>query len=98
MRRGSWLVPRDSVMISVVGGADLDMTQAVFDSPEVTITWWSLLGGLTLVVPPGTKVDVSGFRLLGGRDVKVTPGNGGNAQIVHIVANTLVGGVKVYST
>lgn len=95
-RTGSWLVAKESVMISLVGGGDLDMTQAQFAAPEVTITWWSLLGGLTLIVAPGTKVDVSGFRLLGGRDIKVA-GGGGEGKTVHVVANTLVGGVTVRS-
>jgi hypothetical protein len=84
-------------MISIVGGGDLDLTQANFAASEVTITWWSLLGGLTIIVAPGTRVDVSGFRLLGGRDIKVAEGGDGDAKTVHVVANTLVGGVTVRS-
>lgn len=95
-RRGVWRVPQRSLLISIVGGADLDMTQAEFSSSEVTVTWWSLLGGLTIIVPPGTKADISGFRLLGGRDIKIADGAPGGTT-VHVVANTLVGGVKIRS-
>jgi Cell wall-active antibiotics response LiaF, C-terminal len=96
-RRGPWRVPRRVVIISLVGGTDLDLTEAVFSASEVTIAWWSLLGGLTVIVPPGTDVNLSGFRLVGGRNVEVSNAEPRSGTTVNLIANSLVGGVKVRS-
>ncbi len=84
-------------MISVVGGVDLDMTQAEFSAPEVTITRVALLGSLKVVVPRGTRVEVTGFKLLGGNDVKLPDSPAPDGPSVHLRVYALFGGVKVRS-
>jgi hypothetical protein len=44
-RSGHWQVPADTVAISLVGGVDLDLSDAEISTPEVTITKVSLAGG-----------------------------------------------------
>jgi hypothetical protein len=96
-RRGHWRVPARTTIISLIGGANLDLTQAEFAAPEVTITRMSLLGGLHVVVPPGTNVDVTGFRVLGGRDIRVAEASVPGAPTVHLRTYSLLGGVTVRS-
>jgi hypothetical protein len=96
-RRGHWSVPARTTIISLIGGANLDLTEAEFAAPEVTITSISLLGGLHVVVPPGTNVDVTGFRVLGGRDIRVAEASAPGAPTVHLRTYSLLGGVKVRS-
>ena len=62
--------PRVTV-VNVMGGADLDLCDAVFDEPEVEITVWSLMGGSDIIVPEGVHVEMGGFALMGGNDLKL---------------------------
>jgi hypothetical protein len=55
-RTGSWRVPERSVGISIIGGADLDLTEAELPAPEVEFTRISIIGGISAKVPAGVRV------------------------------------------
>jgi hypothetical protein len=95
-RRGRWRVPPRVSVINIMGGADLDLCDAVFEGPEVEITVWSLMGGSDIIVPEGVHVEMGGFALMGGNDLKLEgepPGPG--APVVRITAWSLMGGTDV---
>ena len=92
---GPWRMDRHVVVISLVGGARLDLSQAELAAKEVTLTKVSLVGGARLRVPPGVRVEVSGFSLIGGTRVEAGPPPGPGAPTVHVRAFSLVGGVRV---
>jgi Domain of unknown function (DUF1707)/Cell wall-active antibiotics response 4TMS YvqF len=92
---GPWRMDRHVIVISVVGGARLDLSQAQLAAPEVTVTKVSLVGGVRVWVPPGIRVEVSGFSLIGGTRVEGGPEPGPGAPVVHIRAFSLVGGVRI---
>lgn len=92
---GPWRMDRHVVVVSLVGGARLDLSQAELAAKEVTLTKVSLVGGTRLRVPPGVRVDVSGFSLVGGTRVEAGPTPGPGAPTVHVRAFALVGGVRV---
>jgi hypothetical protein len=92
---GPWRMDRHVVVISIVGGTRLDLSQAELAAPEVTLTKVSLVGGVRVQVPTGIRVEVSGFSLIGGTRVEGGPEPGPGAPIVHIRAFSLVGGVRV---
>jgi hypothetical protein len=77
-------------------GADLDLSQAQLAAPEVTLTRVSLVGGVSIGVPPGIRVDVSGFSLIGGTSADAGPEPGPGAPTVHIHAFSLLGGTRIY--
>jgi hypothetical protein len=56
-------------VVNVMGGADLDLTQAVLLEGELTIRVFSLMGGSKIVVPPGVRVEHTGRALLGWDEV-----------------------------
>jgi hypothetical protein len=70
---GPWRMERRVIVVSLIGGADLDLSQAQLAAPEVTLTKVSLLGGVSIGVPPGIRVDASGFSLIGGTSVDAGP-------------------------
>ncbi len=70
-RRGRWRVPARMTVVNVMGGADLDLREAVLDGPEVEITVWSLMGGSDIVVPEGVHVELGGFAVMGGNDLRL---------------------------
>jgi hypothetical protein len=96
-RRGRWETRDRTISLAAVGGADLDLTEAVIPDNGTTVVKVSLVGGLKLVVPAGTDVRVQGLSLIGRRRVEqgeVTPG----APVVRVHAYSIVGGVKVRRT
>ena len=93
---GPWRMERSVIVVSLIGGADLDLSQTQLAAPEVTLTKVSLLGGVSIGVPPGIRVDASGFSLIGGTSVDAGPEPGPDAPTVHIRAFSLLGGTRIY--
>jgi hypothetical protein len=94
--RGPWRMERHVVVVTLLGGANLDLRQAELAAPEVTLTQVSLLGGTSITVPPGVRVDRSGFSLLGGTRMDLgaeQPGPG--APTIHVRSFSLLGGVSI---
>ncbi len=92
---GPWRMDRHVIVISLVGGTRLDLSQAELAAPEVTLTKVSLVGGVRVAVPAGIQVEASGFSLIGGTRVEGGPEPGPGAPTVHIRAFSLVGGVRI---
>jgi hypothetical protein len=93
---GPWRMERSVIVVSLIGGADLDLSQAQLAASEVTLTKVSLLGGVSIGVPPGIRVDASGFSLIGGTSVEAGPEPGPGAPTVHVRAFSLLGGTRIY--
>jgi Domain of unknown function (DUF1707) len=93
---GPWRMERSVVVVSLIGGADLDLSHAQLAAPEVTLTKVSLVGGVSIGVPPGIRVEASGFSLIGGTSVDAGPEPGPGAPTVHIRAFSLLGGTRIY--
>jgi hypothetical protein len=95
-RRGRWRVPARMTVVNVMGGADLDLREAVLEAPEVEINVWSLMGGSDVIVPEGVHVELGGFALLGSNELRLegsAPGPG--APVVRVKAWSLMGGTDV---
>jgi hypothetical protein len=95
-RKGRWRVASRLNVVSIMGGADLDFTQAEFAQRETTITVFSLMGGNDLRVPDGVEVHVSKFALMGGHGVKLSdapppPG----APVIRLRMFSIMGGSDV---
>jgi hypothetical protein len=92
---GPWRMARHVIVASIVGGTRLDLSEAQLAAPEVTLTTVSLVGGTRIMVPPGIRVEASGFSLVGGTRVEGGPEPGPGAPTVYIRAFSLVGGVRI---
>jgi hypothetical protein len=88
-------LPRRLLHISLVGGMDLDLSQAEFTSAQLDIVKVSLVGGVELVVPADVRVVVGGLVLLGGNDIEGRPESSFGARVVRLRSFGLVGGVRV---
>lgn len=97
-QRGRWRMARRTVAISMIGGTSLDLGHAELAAHEVTLTKFSLLGGVNLRVPPGVRVEVSGFSLRGAHDVDREEQPEPGAPTVRVRAYSLLGGVTVRSS
>jgi hypothetical protein len=68
-RKGAWRVPEASSVVTVFGGADIDLRDAILPGPEITIRAIAVFGGMSITVPPEMRVVDSGVAVFGGRDV-----------------------------
>jgi hypothetical protein len=93
--RGRWRVPRHTIAIGVLGGVDVDLGEAELAAPEVMITKVSIIGGVSVRVPPGMRVEVSNFSILGGRDMNLGGPLARNAPVLRIRSFSIIGGVNV---
>lgn len=95
-RRGRWRVGRHLLVLSIMGGADLDFEHAELADRTTTIRVFTIMGGAELRFPPGVDVQVSKFALMGGHDVKLdeTPPPPG-APVFHVRLFSLMGGAEI---
>lgn len=67
-RSGQWTVPQEIKIITLFGGADIDFTDAIFTTPNVTIKILCLFGGTDISVPEDINIISRAFCILGGID------------------------------
>lgn len=94
-REGAWSFDRDIVALSLIGGTDLDLTDATITAESPTLTKISLIGGCTIVAPPDVKVQLQSFTLLGGNHQDLTDPPAPDAPVIRVRSFSLIGGVKV---
>jgi len=94
-RSGAVALRPSTTVVTLVGGIDLDLTDATIPPEGARLTKVSVVGGVSVVVPPDVRVELRGFSLVGGRNVErlrdVPPG----ARVLRINAWSIVGGVRV---
>lgn len=97
MRKGTWHVPRATTVVTVFGGADLDLRDAVLPGKEFSIRAVCVFGGVDIKVPPEMRVTDSGVAVFGGRDVPGdSPESGGpDAPLLRLSGACVFGGISV---
>ena len=94
-RMGSWVLPQSYVAVAVMGGIELDLREARFSEPEVTLHAYTLMGGIQITVPEDVEVDVSGIAFMGGFDHQASGPGVPGAPRVKIIGFAMMGGVEV---
>lgn len=97
-RRGAWQVPVRHVAFTMMGGVDLDLREASFAAPEVTIYANAVMGGVNIYVDVRTQVIVEGVGIMGAfeqtRD-RVEAEITADSPVVRVKGVALMGGVTV---
>jgi hypothetical protein len=93
-RKGRWRVRRKTEAYALMGGMELDFTEAIFEAPEVEISGIWCLGGAEITVPPGIEVRNEIVGILGGAEIKVGAAEPG-APVLVLKGVALLGGVEV---
>ena len=76
---------------AALGGGEFDISEAP-PAEESRLTLVAVLGGIKVLVTPGTRVRMQGFSLFGAREAVVSPGEGPD---LHVTAVALFGGVRI---
>jgi hypothetical protein len=95
-RNGPWVVPVQFTALAVMGGVDIDLTDASFAAREVTITAVAVMGGIDITVPEDITVVVNGFGFLGAFEDNANVRADPNGPLVRINGLALLGGVDVH--
>jgi Domain of unknown function (DUF1707)/Cell wall-active antibiotics response 4TMS YvqF len=94
-RVGGWVLPRKYVAVAVMGGVELDLREAQFSEPEVTLHAYTLMGGIQITVPEDVDVDVSGIAFMGGFDHNASGPGVPGAPRLRVIGFAMMGGVEV---
>lgn len=65
-RRGHWTPAARVVVVTLMGGAELDFRDAQLPPGVTDVHIVALMGGAEIIVPPGLRVESNGFALMGG--------------------------------
>ncbi|MER5949245.1 DUF1707 domain-containing protein [Streptomyces sp. NPDC001904] len=95
-RKGRWTAPSRFDCVAVMGGGELDLREANFESREIVVNCVAIMGGVNVIVPPGVEVVVRGIGIMGGFDHSESgvPGDPGAPRVV-ITGFAFWGGVGV---
>jgi Domain of unknown function (DUF1707) len=94
-RKGDWVVPKQFSAVAIMGGGEIDLREARFAEPVVTISVVAIMGGIEITAPEDATVRVTGIGIMGGFDHSASGSgvSGGPTIIVNGVA--IMGGVDV---
>lgn len=95
VRKGPWVVPERFHVVAVMGGVDIDLTEASFAAPEVTIEVFTLMGGVQITVPHDVSVDCRAFGFMGGVDNQANAAPPPGSPVVRVTGFALMGGIAI---
>ena len=94
-RKGRWRVRKNIQSLTLFGGTDLDLRDAIFEAPVVEISGFWCFGGLDIKVPEGIEVRDQTAGIFGGTDVRDIGDPAPGAPTLVIKGVSLFGGVSV---
>jgi uncharacterized protein DUF1707/cell wall-active antibiotic response 4TMS protein YvqF len=94
-RRGRWRVPDRLRAIGLIGGLQLDLTEAVIENDEPVIEAWLVIGGMEIRVPEGIEVEVEGVTVIGGTENESPGSHVARGPRVRVRHFSLIGGTEI---
>jgi hypothetical protein len=94
-RKGPWTVPSHLSAHSVLGDCHIELHEAVLTSHVTTIEARATLGAVTIFVPDGVEVRLSGKAILGAKSSQVSRAALPGAPVIEVRATAILGNVTV---
>ena len=94
-RKGLWYPPKRMKVVAIMGGVDLDYSQAQIPPGISNIDIFALMGGVNIFVPEGVNVEVTGIPIMGGIDNRAASSGKLGAPTIKVNAITLMGGLDI---
>jgi hypothetical protein len=95
-RKGRWRLAERATSLNIMGGADLDLSQAELAADHVELTVFSLMGGADIRVPEDLHVELSEFAFMGGNSVEpATSAQRPGAPVLRLRLISVMGGSDV---
>ncbi|GAB3543911.1 hypothetical protein GCM10027444_03150 [Actinopolyspora lacussalsi] len=96
-RAGHWRVPPRFATFAFWGGGSIDLREAYLDADEVEIRCYAIMGGIEVIVPPGTRIEDRCAAIMGGVEREVRGAASQSEIKVLITGFAFCGGVSIYS-
>ncbi|GAA1100591.1 DUF1707 SHOCT-like domain-containing protein [Kitasatospora arboriphila] len=93
-RKGRWRVGPHLKAVAVFGGVEIDLTDAVFESPEVVIEVTAIFGGVDIKVPENVSLHGGGVGIFGGFSVREQTAADPYAPVVRVKGAAIFGGCE----
>jgi hypothetical protein len=94
-RKGPWVVPSHLTVRSVLGDCHLEMQQAVIGQRVTTIDATVRFGSVTIFVPDGIDVRMSGRAVLGAKSSELRGQPAAGAPVIVVRCDILCGSITV---
>jgi hypothetical protein len=94
-RKGDWVVPKTFNAFMLMGGGEIDMREARFAEPEVSIHVVAIMGGCEITVPEDATVNVTGVGIMGAFEHSVAGAGTPGGPVINVSGVALMGGVEV---
>jgi hypothetical protein len=97
VRKGVWTVPPTFTSFALMGGVQIDLTNARFEDAETTIQAYALMGGIEIFVPEDVVVQVNGVGFMGAFESTISESGQPRPGVPLVKINGLAfwGGVEV---
>jgi hypothetical protein len=93
-RKGRWRVGSRINAVAILGGVEIDLSEATFTAPELVIRCTAILGGVSIRLPENVTLRGGGVvGIMGGSDVKAFEASEPGAPVVRIDGFAFCGGV-----
>jgi hypothetical protein len=94
-RAGAWSVPRELRIVTVMGGAELDFSEAQFAQHDLRIKVFCLMGGVDIKVPEQVGVDSKAIAIMGGVENRGNGDASGKGPRIIVEGLVLMGGISI---
>jgi hypothetical protein len=94
-RKGRWTVPAHLELRSVLGDCHIELQDAALTSHITRIDASTTLGAVTIFVPDGVEVRLSGRSILGAKTSEVSEAALPGAPVIEVRASVILGNVTV---
>jgi hypothetical protein len=94
-RKGRWRVGNRITAVAIMGGVEIDLTEATFTAPELVIHCTAIMGGVSIKLPENVTLRGGGVvGIMGGSDVKAYESPDPGAPVVRVDGFAFWGGVE----
>lgn len=95
VRKGLWVAPERINCVAIMGGIELDLTEAQLSAMETVMNVTAIMGGVEIRVPAGMTVIVEGVGIMGAFEDSAHQTYGRDAPVLRVTGVALMGGVQV---
>ncbi|WP_443071718.1 DUF1707 SHOCT-like domain-containing protein [Streptomyces sp. NBC_01477] len=94
-RKGRWRVGHKITAVAILGGVEIDLSEATFTAPELVIHCTAVMGGVTIKLPENVTLRGGGvIGIMGGSDIKAYESTDPGAPVVRVDGFAFWGGVE----
>ncbi len=94
-RKGPWTIPPTFNAVAVMGGVEINLTDARFEAQETVIHAIALMGGIEITVPEDVTVHINGSGFMGGFGGTSRTEGAPGGPVVRVTGFAMWGGVDV---